>query len=229
MAITRPLIGLVAVAALWLGIVPATDMAEFGAVGTARAAELASESRDLPPFSRIDVRGNFEIQITVGARQNVLVETAERDFKRLKTEVRGEKLFLSFRKRWFSFLFGSQRIVAISLPVLRGMEFSGAGDINVTGIDSEAFDLAVNGAGDIALKGSCGALDFTMSGAGDVMARELQCKSAAVLINGVGSTEIYASESINAVLNGVGSIEVYGNPEKVSKQINGFGDFEIVE
>ncbi len=221
MGIIRPLTGLFAVATLWLGIV-----SEFG---VAQAADLASETRDLPPFSRIDARGDFQLQINAGEEQSVRIETVERDLKRVETEVRGGRLILTYKERWFSFLFDRERIVTISLPALRGVELSGAGEINAAGIDSEDFDLTVSGAADVTLKGSCGTFDFNLNGAGDVMASELQCKSVGVMINGVGDAEIYASESVSAVLNGLGKVKVYGNPKKVSKQINGLGDFEIVE
>lgn len=226
MAVFRALIGLGLGAALWLGLVPGAELAE---IGVARAAEPVSETRALAPFNRIETRGSFTLRVTVGPEQNVRVETLERDLKRLKTEVRDETLVLSYRERWFSFLFDHERIVTISLPALQGMEFAGAGDINVAGIDSEDFDLTVSGAADITLQGKCGRLDFNSNGASDVAARELQCKSAGIMINGVGDAEIYASEEVSAVLNGLGAVTVYGNPEKVSKQINGFGDFEIAE
>ncbi len=226
MAVFRTFAGLAIGAALWLGLVPGAELAE---VGVARAAELASETRELPPFNRIETRGSFILQVNVGAEQSVRIETAERDLERVETEVRGETLILSYRERWFSFLFGSERIVTISLPALRGVELAGAGEINVAGIDSEEFDLTVSGAADVTLRGNCGALDFNLNGASDVAARELQCKSVDIMINGVGSAEIYASEEVSALLNGLGEIKVYGNPEKVSKQINGLGDFEIAE
>ncbi len=229
MAIIRPLIGLATVAALWLGVVPGADMADFGTANAAEDEELSSETRELPPFNRIEAHGGFEIRINAGAEQTVLVETAERDLKRLKTEVRGETLVLSFRKRWFSFLFDNSRIVTISLPALRGMKFFGGSDVNVTGIDSENLELIVEGAADITLAGSCGALNFDLNGAGDVRARELLCKSVVFRSNGVADAQIYASESVDIGLNGIGDVVVYGNPENVTKNVNGLGDIKIVE
>lgn len=229
MNINRTFSGLAIAAALWLGFVPGQNFAEIGAVNIAQASELASETRDLPSFNRIEANGSYELRITVGGEQSVRVETAERDLKRIKTEVRDDTLVLSYKERWFSFLFGDEKIITISLPALRGMDLSGAGDIDVSGIDSEAFELTVSGAADVSLEGSCGALEFEINGASDVLARGLRCETVRALINGVGSAELYASESIDAVLNGVGSIAVYGNPEKISKQINGLGSFEVEE
>lgn len=213
-------------AALALGIVFAASVTQ---VGVARAAELVSEVRDLPPFNRIDARGNYELQVTAGEVQSVTIETVERDLKRVKTEVRGETLVISFKDRWFSFLFDNERIVRISLPDLRGIELSGAGEIDVTGVDSETLDLTVSGAADVSLAGTCGKLSFDLNGAADVSARELQCETVEAIINGVGSAELYASNSVSAVINGLGEITVYGNPQEVEKQINGLGDFEIAE
>ena len=229
MAIIRPLIGLATAAALWLGMGPGADMTGFGAAFSAEGEELSSETRDLPPFSRIRVRGGFEIQIKVGAEQNVLVETVGRDLKRVETVVRDETLILSFRERLFSFLFDNPKIVTISLPALRGMEFVGGSDVKVTGIDSEDLDLIAEGAADITLAGSCGALEFNLNGAGDVWARELLCRSVVFRSNGVADAQIYASEAVDVGLNGLGSVEVYGNPENVSKHVNGLGSIEIVE
>lgn len=229
MAIIRPLIGLATAAALWLGMVPAADMTGFGAASAAEGEELSSETRALPSFNRIKVRGGFEIRINAGAEQKVLVETVGRDLKRVETEVRDETLILSFRDRWFSFLYDDPKIVTISLPALRGMEFVGGSDVKVTGIDSENLELIVEGAADITLAGSCGALNFDLNGAGDVRARELLCKSVVFRSDGIADAQIYASESVDVGLNGIGSVEVYGNPENVSKYINGLGSIEIVE
>lgn len=204
-------------------------MAGFGAAFATEGEDLSSETRDLPSFNRIEAYGGFEIRINAGAEQMVLVETAERDLKRLKTEVRGETLVLSFKDRWFSFLYDDPRIVTISLPALRGMKFFGGSDIKVTGIDSEDLDLIVEGAADITLAGSCGALNFNLNGAGDVEARELLCKSVVFRSNGVADAQIYASESVDVGVNGLGGVEVYGNPENVSKHVNGLGSIEIVE
>lgn len=226
MNIHRSISGLAIVAALSLGSVPGSG---FFGIGTAHAAELASETRALSPFNRIDARGSYELQIVVGGEQSLRIEAEERILKRIKTEVRDETLIISYKERWFSFLFDAEKIVTISLPVLHGMDLSGAGEINVTGIEGDAFDLTVSGAADITLNGTCGALKFEVNGASDVAARGFECETVEALINGVGSAELYASESIDAVLNGIGSMTIYGNPKEISKQINGLGSFDVDE
>ncbi len=43
------------------------------------------------------------------------------------------------------------------------------------------------------------------------------------MLEGVGSTSVRASETLNATVNGIGSLTYYGRPARVNKTVGGIG------
>lgn len=183
-----------------------------------------SESRDLEEFSRIVIKGAMDIEVEVGKNQSVEV-FADRDYlSNVETYVRGDTLYLSQEgRRWHSV----DVDIEIQVRNLDSIRLEGAADIDVINIDSDNFELEIDGAGDVTLEGTCGSLTIEINGAGDIDAEDLKCKSVDATINGAGDIDAYASESVVAVLNGVGDITICGNPERVRPRIHGFGSFEV--
>lgn len=193
--------------------------------GQAAVAAEATEARDLDTFTRIVVKGALDISIVAGEKQQLVeITTESRYLARVETEVDGDTLIISQKgRRWRDL----DVEIEISMVALNGFVIDGAADVEISGVDSEEFELIVNGAGDIDIEGVCGSAHFEINGAADLDASELKCKAVEVEINGAGDADVYASESIVAFINGVGDIEVYGNPSSVRPRIRGFGSFEI--
>lgn len=200
-------------------------MAAVALGGQAAVAEEATDSRDLDTFTRIVIKGAVDISVMVSqSTQVVEVTTDSRYLDRVETEVDGDTLTISQKgRRWH----GRDLEISISMATLNAFIIDGAADVEVTGIDSEEFELIVNGAGDIDLEGSCVSAHYEINGAGDLDASELKCEAVRIEINGAGDADLFASESIVAFLNGIGDVEVYGNPSSVKPRIRGFGSFEI--
>jgi hypothetical protein len=193
--------------------------------GQSALAEETTQTRDLDTFTRILIKGAVDISVVAGEKEQAVEITAESRYQdRVETEVHGDTLVISQKgRRWRDV----DLEVEISVVTLNGFVIDGAADAEVSGINSEEFELIVNGAGDIDLEGTCGSAHFEINGAGDLDASELKCKAVKIEINGAGDADVYASESIVAFINGVGDVEVYGNPSSVRPRIRGFGSFEI--
>lgn len=204
-----------------------------GAVGTVgaladndrdRDGDRVTQMRDVGEFSKIRVEGALEIEINVGGRQSLEVSTDADHIDRVETTVRGNMLTISMRgRRWRN----ANVEISINMAALDQFDIEGAADAYISGVDSETFEITVDGAGDIYLEGKCGSAEFTINGAGDLEAQDFECKAVAIQINGAGDADVYASESIDAEINGVGDIDVYGNPKKVRQKISGLGDIEL--
>lgn len=193
--------------------------------GQSALAEETTEARDLDTFTRIVIKGALDISVVAGEKkQSVEVTTESRYLERVETEVDGDTLIISQKgRRWRDL----DVEVEIGMVALNGFVIDGAADAEISGVDSEEFELIVNGAGDIDIEGVCGSAHFEINGAADLDASELKCKAVRIEINGAGDADVFASESIIAFLNGVGDVEVYGNPISVRPRIRGFGSFEI--
>lgn len=193
---------------------------------TPALADDDSETRDVAEFSRIVIEGAMDIEVSVGARQEVEISADQGYLSRVETRVERETLYISQEgRRWRN----GDIEVTISVENLSAFIIEGAADVDITGIDSDSFLLEIDGAGDVTLVGTCGVVEIEINGAGDIDAEDFECKSVDITINGAGDADVYASESIRAVLNGVGDITVYGNPSRVRPSIHGLGSFEVVD
>lgn len=192
-------------------------------VSSSMADDETTDSRDVDEFTRIVIEGAMDMVIEVGGSQSVEVTTDSEYLSRVETRVEDETLYISQEGRWRN----REVDIEISVRSLDGITLEGAADIDATGIDSDSFELEIDGAGDVTLEGTCGAFEIEINGAGDVDAEELICESVDVTINGAGDVDAYASESVEAELNGVGDITICGDPSSVRPRIHGLGSFEV--
>jgi hypothetical protein len=186
----------------------------------------ATQTRDLDEFNRIVIKGAMDVVIEAGKSQSVKVSADEDYLDRVETRVDDGTLYITQEgRRWHD----ADIDIEISVRNLDGIYLEGAADVEATGIDSDNFELEIDGAGDFTLEGSCGTVTIEINGAGDVDAEELKCKSVDITINGAGDVDAFASESVEAELNGVGDITICGDPDKVRPRIHGLGSFEVVD
>lgn len=193
--------------------------------GLARGDE-ETETRNLDEFNRVVIEGAMDVVIEAGKSQSVKVSADEDYLDRVETHVDDGTLYISQEgRRWHNINVD----IEISVRNLDGIYLEGAADIDATGIDSDDFELEIDGAGDVTLEGSCGTVTIEINGAGDIDAEDLKCKNVDVTINGAGDVDASASESVIAELNGVGDITICGNPDRVRPRIHGLGSFEVMD
>ena len=191
---------------------------------TQGVADEDSENRNVPEFTRVVIEGSMDLVITAGEDQSVRIETDSDYLSRVETNVSGDTLYISQEgRRWRN----NEIFVEISVKKIEGLGIEGAADVEIYNIDSDTFELNIDGAGDVTLEGTCGDAVFEINGAGDLDAEDLKCKTVDIQINGAGDADLYASESVIAELNGVGDIEVCGDPDRVRPRIHGLGSFEV--
>ena len=59
---------------------------------------------------------------------------------------------------------------------IEGLGIEGAADVEIYNIDSDTFELNIDGAGDVTLEGTCGDAVFEINGAGDLDAEDFLAK-----------------------------------------------------
>ncbi len=189
------------------------------ASGVAFAAE---QSRVVPPFSAIDVRGPVDMVVQVGKAQSIQLKGTDKFLARLQTRVVNGKLMISFQKDDDHDLKGNNKIV-LSMPALTSFKLEGAGSAELNNIRGSSVDLGFQGAGRLVANGNVGQLKLAAEGVGDVDTRALLAKTANVSFEGIGAVKVYASERLDASVQGMGSLHYYGNPRIVNKQVEGIG------
>ncbi|MFH1688217.1 MAG: head GIN domain-containing protein [bacterium] len=224
------------------GVAPTTAAGNlFGLFdGVRGSGNMTEQERDLKPFDRIETNGSWDIVVTVGSSQQVILHFEDNIIDLIETEVRGKTLEI-FAEESFSTRKSSW--VEITLPNLAEVYSAGSGDIRVERLDSEVFELSLSGSGDFylgghadelgvkisgsgdgVLVGSAENLELRISGSGDIDSRDLIAKQVSVTISGSGDVQLYAEESFDGRISGSGDITYYGKPEDVRTRVSGSGD-----
>jgi len=102
------------------------------------------------------------------------------------------------------------------------MDIDGSGDTYIQNLQANDVKVNVDGAGDITLRGVAKNLEVHIDGLGDVQAFVLECKTAEVYVNGLGKTEVMATEALEVDIDGIGNVYYKGEPT-INKSIDGLG------
>jgi hypothetical protein len=118
---------------------------------------------------------------------------------------------------------GDDVIVEVSVPRLTAIESSGSGDIDVDGLEADAFEVHADGSADVAVAGTTGRLALELEGSGDADLGELTAREARVFADGSGDADVRADERLDVSVDGSGDVRYRGDPELTS-QVDGSGD-----
>lgn len=187
------------------------------------------ETRTVAPFERIVVSSGLEVGVVPGRAGEVRVRAGEDVLDRVVTESSGGVLRLGLRDRGIVIgpdPLGDARVL-VTAATLRGLEIDGSGDVTVSGLDEESFELAVRGAGDVEASGSADRVSATIRGAGDADLSGLAARTARVLVQGAGDAELNVSDELDVTVQGAADVSYVGDPD-VRSDVQGAGDIRRV-
>ena len=179
-----------------------------------------SQTRDVAKFTRIDNRASVDVRLHVGEAQRVRVRAGEKVIDDVGTEVRDGTLHVTFDHHGFG---GNDVVVEASVPALSAVETSGSGDIDVDGIDADAFKLRSDGSADIWLAGTAGRLAVNIDGSGDADLGDLAAREARVFVGGSGDADVRADDKLDVTVDGSGDVRYHGHPQ-LTQNVDGSGD-----
>jgi hypothetical protein len=179
-----------------------------------------TQTRDIADFTRIDNHDSVDVRLHVGEPQRVRVRAGEKVIDDVHSEVRDGTLQLTFDHDGFG---GSDLLVDASAPKLTGIEASGSGDIDVDGIDANAFEVRSDGSADITLAGTAGRLAIDLDGSGDADLAGLAAREARVAVGGSGDVDVRAADRLEVDVDGSGDVRYHGDPA-LTQQIGGSGE-----
>ncbi|NVJ97303.1 MAG: DUF2807 domain-containing protein [Alphaproteobacteria bacterium] len=190
-----------------------------------------SSDRDHSGFTKIRIKGGFELKLEAGKDFSVKIEGDENDVAEVETFVRNDTLVIDNSDDHDDddgiHIDSDNITVTVTMPTLEGFEVLGAVDAEMRGLKSEKLEVELKGAGAIEMEGTCGSLDIELKGAGEVDAEDLKCSDVEVDVKGVGEAKVFASESVDANVSGIGSITVYGDPKTVRESDSWLGKIRI--
>lgn len=180
------------------------------------------EKRQIAPFTSISTEGDFNIEITCKKDLSLEVEGDDNVLDFVTAEVGNNVLRLSSSK---SYSVSEPVTFRISVPNLEAVSVSGAGKINIQGMDNEKFEIDSDGAAAIKVSGKTTLVDINTNGAGKIDTNNLRAARAIVESNGATQVELDVADQLDVTVNGPSSVTYKGDPV-VKKNVNGPGKVE---
>ncbi len=177
-----------------------------------------NETRDVETFSKVDVSGNFNVEIAVNEKQNLLINADENLMKYIKTKVKRNTLYIYSKENLRP---SDDIVINISVKNLDYIDCSGINNVNAYGIDTERFGVDLSGAGSIELEGKSNTLSIDVSGAAELIAKKLLTQDIKLDVSGAANAEIYASNTVDGDISGAGSVNLYGGAKVLNLDVSG--------
>lgn len=129
---------------------------------------IISETRTLPSFERIQVNGDFEVEVDTGVESAVWINADENLMDFIVTHVSGDKLVIEERDDYR--LKPSRTIhVRVTTPTLTSLELKGSGHLYCNGANSDEVELGVEGSGNLeCFQIEAALVDCSVEGSGSI-------------------------------------------------------------
>ena len=189
--------------------------------GVKGSGTIKTEAREVAGFTsvsletmgKVTVRQTGKESLTVSAEDNLLPLLESRVVDHVLTLGTANKADISPTKP-IEFV--------IEVKNIEGLSVSGAGDIEVSGVQGKQLSVTLSGVGNVTVAGAADKLELKVSGVGHYNGEDFKTKQATVKSSGVGIAVVNASEQLDAEVSGVGSVEYIGSP-KVNESVSGIG------
>ena len=230
-----PPVLLAAISALGCGL-------SFGPV-VAGSGNVTSQNRSVPAFDRINIGGEYEVLVRVGAGRSVVLEGDDNLLPLIRTEVRNGTLHIESDEDLDPR--GEIRI-DIGVETLNAIHSGGSSDVAVRDVHSSAFDVGVSGSsevvangefgdlsasisgsGEIHMNGTADAIDGDVSGSGELDLLQVRARSARIDVSGSGDATVQVSDRLDASVSGSGDVRYRGQPS-VDADVSGSGSVERI-
>jgi hypothetical protein len=208
------------------------------------SGNVVSETRPVPEFNKIHLKGAGKVFLTRGENPSVEIKTDDNILPVIKTEVTDGKLVISHknynpRPTTLSYF--------ITVNELKGIAVSGSADVtgdsklvadnfsaDISGSGDMRLELAVgnldsdiSGSGTMRFSGKADSLAASITGAGNIRAFDMQTRNVSLKITGSGNCEVSASETLNVKITGSGDVKYRGSPQ-ISKKVTGSGNIRSI-
>jgi hypothetical protein len=180
------------------------------------------QKREVAPFTAISTEGAFTIEVTCQKDLGLEVEGDDNVLGVVSSEVSNKVLRL---RNTSSYSVGDPVKFRISVPNLEGISVSGAGRIEIKGMNNEKFEIDSSGAPTINVSGNTKVIDIDTSGAGKIDTHNLHAARGVVDSKGVSKIDLDVAEQLDVTVSGPSTVTYKGDPV-VNKTVHGPGKVE---
>ena len=216
---------------------------------TRGSGRVVSESREVSGFDQVSLSGSGELTITQGDEESLTVEAEDNVMSTIKTEVKGDTLYISQSSTWWRPLVPTKPVkFDLTMKEISGVNVSGSGTVDAASIKTDDLDLDVSGSGKVDigsltvetlevdvsgsgefnLSGQVTTQKIDISGSGKYRAGELESETVTLEVIGSGNATVWATETLDVEISGSGKVEYYGSP-RVSQDISGSGSITALD
>jgi len=190
---------------------------DFGSK-TSPSGNIVTEKRTISDFKTIEVSGLITVDVVTQKDYSLEIETDDNILKFIKTEVEDGVLKIyktrgSFKK--------FKATVRISAPEINRLEVSGVTKTSVANLNTESFDVDMNGASKIQLDGRVTDLKVDMNGASKLEAKNLKAENVSIEGSGASRAYVTVAGKLSSDLSGASNVSYYGEPGEIVKKNSG--------
>lgn len=216
---------------------------DWGGRAVAGSGVQTSETRTVAAFDRIELGGDYQVVVRVGAEQAIALAGDDNLLPLVRTDVRDGTLHIESDED----LAPRREIrIEIGVPSLRGIHSGGSSDVAVRSVRSRTFDAqvsgsselaasgdfgdlttSISGSGEIRMDGTADEIDGRVSGSGELHLVEVRARAARIHVSGSGGATVNVAERLDAEISGSGEVRYAGSPE-VAADVSGSGSVERI-
>ncbi|MEO6708458.1 MAG: head GIN domain-containing protein [Planctomycetota bacterium] len=220
-----PVLAFSACVAIWSGTGRHASWIGSGRPGSGVSA---TQTRLVPEFHALRIEGSCDAKVAIGGAASLEITADDNLIDDLTTEVVDGVLVIAMKDGANdSFRVGPR--ATISVPAFDCAVIEGSGDVDVTGVNGEKFEVRISGSGDLSARGKATNVSVAIEGSGDIDLGALESQQASVSIDGSGDARVRCSQSLTAAVNGSGDIDYLGSPAQTHIAVSGSGDVRPVK
>ncbi len=175
------------------------------------SGNVISESRTVGGFRGVALSGAGRLIIDRNGFDSLTITAEENILPHLTSRVSGGLLELGVEPGK-SISTRREILYEVSARTLDELHISGAGDVELMGLDSRNFLTTISGAGNVTAFGEADSQDLTISGAGRYDAEGVRSRHARITVSGAGFARLRVSSELDVTISGAGTVEYYGDP-----------------
>lgn len=180
------------------------------------------QKREVAPFTSITTEGAFAIEVTCQKNLALEVEGDDNILEYVTSDVSNNVLRLKNTK---NYSVNEPVKFRISVPNLEALSVSGAGKIEIKGMNNDKFEIDSSGAPTISVSGTTKVIDIDTSGAGKIDTHNLHASRGIVDSKGVSRIDLDVAEQLDVTVSGPSVVFYKGDPV-VNKTVHGPGKVE---
>jgi len=177
-------------------------------IGRSGAGPVKGETREAKAFTKIDVSGGINVNVSIGPLKPLEVSAQENILPLIATDVEGDTLRIHSTGSYTS---SATVLVTIVTPSLSAVTSSGGSAVAIVGLQADTLDLNMSGGSGVTAKGTVQTLTIGASGGARFTLGELAANGVTVDLSGGANGTVQASATLTGSASGGANLTVLGN------------------